>query len=280
MTYPILSVVVANFNNARYLPECLDSILGQSFRELEILIYDDGSSDESRETIRRYGERRPDLVRILGSRTRRGPAWARHRAMQSARGEYLTTLDSDDFYCHPQKLEWEMALVREHRTQGRRVIAFSDIVPVDAVGKRIKRHGRRDPIKEGFIFEEILTRSCLIPRDFIMPLSAYRAVGGYDVSLTIREDWDLKYRLSRRYPFYSTGREGVCYRRQGGGLSARSASSAAEWEKWLVRVFSKNLELAEVDRREEIRNRFQAFLQAGRNRLAREGLPAGGRRKE
>jgi hypothetical protein len=110
--------------------------------------------------------------------------------------------------------------------------------------------------------EDLLTRACLIPRDFIMSKEAYFLVGGYNASLWIREDWDLKIRLAKRFEFRYSGGDGTAYRRHAGGLSASSAASIGEWEKWLRIVFERNLSLVDPQRQAEVVGRFETFLAA------------------
>jgi glycosyltransferase involved in cell wall biosynthesis len=91
---PVLSVVVPVYNVADYLEPCLDSLLGQSLAELEVIAVDDGSSDGSAEILRRRAARDPRL-RVL-SQANAGPGAARNRAVAEARGEFLTFCDGDD----------------------------------------------------------------------------------------------------------------------------------------------------------------------------------------
>jgi len=257
----LLSVIVANFNNAGYLSECLRSILAQSFSDLEILVADDASTDASPNIIREFEKKWPGKVRGIFSPVNRGVARNRHDAILASGGDYLTTLDSDDYYYDTRKLERELALSQSHvRESGREIIAFSNTVAVGSKGDFICRLGTADNIRQGHVLEAFLIRSCHIPRDFLLSRNAYFAAGGYDFSLRVREDWDLKIRLATRYEFRYTEGDGTGYRRHGRGLSALSSASAAEWEKWLRQVFSKNIVLAAPERRMELSSRFEEFL--------------------
>ncbi|MDP9820867.1 bifunctional glycosyltransferase/CDP-glycerol:glycerophosphate glycerophosphotransferase [Nocardioides massiliensis] len=91
---PVLSVVIPVYNVAEYLPACLDSALGQTLRNLEIIAVDDGSTDESLEILRAYEARDP-RVRVL-TQVNAGQGIARNTGVDIARGEFLTFLDSDD----------------------------------------------------------------------------------------------------------------------------------------------------------------------------------------
>lgn len=254
---PRLSVIVANFNRARYLGQCLDSILNQTFKELEIVVYDDGSRDGSPDLIRRYEQNCPGLVRGLGEAGNQGVAYARHQALLASRGEYVTTLDSDDYYLDAGKLSREMALVDARRGGGsREPVAFSAFVPVDENGRPQTGWIEKQPVREGRLFAAILGRTCMIPRDFVMGRPLYFAAGGYDFSLSTFEDWDLKLRLARRCDFCYTGSRGTAYRRDGKGLSARPLH---EQLRNLRRVFKRYYPALESARRRQVRREFEDF---------------------
>ena len=253
-----LSVIVANYNNAPYLRDCLDSILQQSFKDLEVICADDGSTDGSPDIIREYAERYPDIFRAIFSTENRGVAITRHDAILKAQGAYLTTLDSDDYYCDTRKLETEMRLVRQCReTEHQDILAYSHVVLVDGDKRRSGVRRESAPVREGFIFEDLITRSCMIPRDFVMNRQAYFAAGGYDFSLATHEDWDLKIRLSRICPFRCTGISGTAYRRNPAGLSRLPFAQRAD-NLW--RVFCKNLRLAPDAVKPALKKKFLLFM--------------------
>lgn len=259
MTHPpLLSVIVANYNNQSFIGECLDSILEQSYKNLEIIVSDDASTDNSPAVIRQYEKKYPDTVKGIFSTVNRGVAQTRHDAILQARGDYITTLDSDDYYYSPQKLEKEMELIA-HQTQttGGDVIAFSNIAFVKSDKTLIGLRGDAEPIKEGNIFKEVISRSCLIPRDFIVKRSAYFDVGGYDFRFKTHEDWDLKIRLAAEYPYYYTHCTGTAYRRDSVGLSHISFHRRT---RNLWNVFFKNLPLFPRGKRKIPAQTFTQFM--------------------
>jgi glycosyltransferase involved in cell wall biosynthesis len=103
MHLPLISCIVPVFNGERYLGETLDSILAQTYRPLEIIVADDGSTDGTPAVVASYGER----VRYL-SQLNAGPAAARNLGLCAARGEFIAFLDADDLW-HPEKLARQMA---------------------------------------------------------------------------------------------------------------------------------------------------------------------------
>jgi glycosyltransferase involved in cell wall biosynthesis len=254
---PILSVIVANYNNEKYLRDCLDSILNQTYKDLEILVCDDCSTDHSLAILREYEKQYPSILKVISNASNLGVTQTRHLAILQARGEYLTTLDSDDYYYEDQKLQREMALVFCYKKYtGKDIVCFSNIVLVKGDKTLITIVGNSNNIKEGQIFKEILSRSCMIPRDFIVKSSVYFEVGGFDVNIPIYEDWDLKIRLANKCDFYFSKVNGTAYRRHGRGLSAAPASEHIEW---MQRIFDKNLALICDADKERVRGQFKQF---------------------
>lgn len=239
----IISVVIPNYNNALYLQECLESVIGQSYKNLEILVIDDCSTDASAHIIRKYADRDNRIVPVFNAENI-GVASNRHKGLLMARGSFATTLDSDDIYYRHDKLEKEYSLLKQKREADLvDSIVFSGIVLIDRTGKQIGR--QHDVILEGAIMNEIVRRTCMIPRDFLFTREQYLAAGGFDSKIPIYEDWDLKIRLAKKNRFYYSGIDGIGYRRHGSGLSAASPLSHAGW---LLRIFAKNYSLLEAER--------------------------------
>src|SRR5689334_6850738 len=92
---PLVSVVIPAFNRAFILPEALDSVLAQTWKDFEVLVVDDGSTDNTEEVLEPYVARHG--VRFL-RQANQGPAAARNRGIEAARGKYVAFLDSDDLW--------------------------------------------------------------------------------------------------------------------------------------------------------------------------------------
>jgi glycosyltransferase involved in cell wall biosynthesis len=262
-----LSVIVANYNNALYIRECLDSILTQTYTDFEIIVSDDASTDGSPGIVREYETKYPGIVKGIFSPVNQGVAQNRHEAILQAKAEYIATLDSDDYYYEPRKLEKEMELVSHYKKEkDKDIMAFSNIILVKGDKTLISAWGNPGNIKEGKILYEIITRTCMIPRDFIMKREAYFEVGGYDNRFPIYEDWDLKIRLAAKYEFYYTGINGTAYRRHGTGLSAIPVSRSIGW---LKKVFKKNVGLVNKDQKKDAVRAIGGFTKAmkANNRL-------------
>ena len=107
MKSPLISCIVPVYNGERYVKEALDSILAQTYRLLEIIVVDDGSTDRTVELLANYGEQ----IRYL-EQPHVGPAAARNLGVGTAQGEFIAFLDADDLW-HPEKLARQMARFRD-----------------------------------------------------------------------------------------------------------------------------------------------------------------------
>src|SRR5688572_6803211 len=104
----IVSVVVSNYNYARFLPACLDSVLAQTYKKLEIIVVDDGSTDDSRVVLESYAPRVRAIFQPNG-----GQASAINRGVAESNGDVLCFLDSDDGWA-PEKVERVLAVLNQH----------------------------------------------------------------------------------------------------------------------------------------------------------------------
>ena len=255
---PVISVIVANYNNGDYLEECLDSVLSQSCKNIELIVCDDSSTDDSLYILEKYSKDNKN-IKVLHNSSNIGVSRTRHRAIQASTGKYITTLDSDDYYTNEEKLEKELELIAKYKRLGKEVIAFSNVDVVDKEGKRVSSY-QGGNVVEGNLLSQILTRDCMIPRDFTFTKYGYFAVGGFDPNLSMYEDWDLKIRLADKYEFFYTGISGVAYRRKGSGLSYATKQETIDSMK---EVFGKNIHLiSNRKNRAECLNAFNAIVHA------------------
>ena len=126
----LVSTVIPVYNRAALLADAVASVLAQTYRPIEILIVDDGSSDGTTAVAQALAEEHPDLVRFVRQENR-GPGPARETGRQLARGEYLQYLDSDD-RLHPQKFERQVALL-DARPEVDIVYGITQLIDADGI---------------------------------------------------------------------------------------------------------------------------------------------------
>ncbi len=250
---PKVSVIVANYNKGVFLSKCLDSIIYQTYPNIEIVIVDDCSIDCSKEIIIDYYQKYPSKIFPIFNNRNLGVSKARDKGIKAATGEFIMTLDSDDFLYNEKKIEIEMELILNSKNPYF-TVAFSNIVLVNEKDKFLKIVGNPFNIKEGMIYEKLLTRSCFIPRDFIFYKPLYFEIGGYDPQIPIYEDWDLKIRIARIAKFIFSGILGVAYRQTNSGLSKAPKEDHIKWMKY---VFEKNLScISDLKKQKKLRKEF------------------------
>jgi len=127
---PLVSVLTGNFNYARYLGEAIDSVLGQTYTNFEMIVCDDGSTDDSCEVVERYVQRDPRVRLVTKQNGGQASAW--NAAYRECRGEIVCFLDADDRYL-PEKLERVVQAFLSHPDSG---FAGDRMFRIDAVGCR------------------------------------------------------------------------------------------------------------------------------------------------
>ncbi|HUC37650.1 MAG TPA: glycosyltransferase [Acidimicrobiales bacterium] len=192
-----VSVVIPSFNNRRYVTAAIDSVLGQTFQHLQLLVIDDGSTDGSAEVIANHldvlGDPRVRLAKI----EHQGLVAALNMGLANARDEYFTFLGSDDTWM-PTKLERQ---VRALQSVPAAAACFSDCWIIDQDGRRQYRLGRAQtrPYHGGRIFSDLWSMN-FMPQSstYLFRTDAVREVGGFDPDIEV-EDVPLWLRLAHRY---------------------------------------------------------------------------------
>lgn len=190
---PRLSVTVLNYNYARYLPACLDSILGQTYRDFELIVIDDRSSDDSLEVMHRYAT--DPRVRIVAHEQNLGFAGGLIEGTEEhSRGEFLTVISADDLVLQIDAFEQQMAALERWPSA---VLAFSSFDRfIDGTGEVYE--ARRVFEHDTLIRRPEVFRRYMADRDFwaphsgtILRRSAYEQCGGYPRDVTVGLDFAL-----------------------------------------------------------------------------------------
>lgn len=215
-----VSVIVPNYNNEKYISQCLDSILAQTYPIKEIVVYDDCSNDGSKAILESYSNHDSRIKVIYGEKNV-GVSAARDTAIQNTTSDYVCMLDADDFFFTKEKIENEMKTAeRVFSDTGKKVISFSQTVDVDEGGEQIKHLDIVD--LSGHERFRIVTRlyNKFMPRDYCYPREYYDLCGGYTKGLNLYEDWELNIKLLQYTNFVFSGNYGTAYRHKSGGLSS------------------------------------------------------------
>ena len=241
---PLVSVVVPCFNAARTLLRTLQSAQQQTYRNLEIVIIDDGSTDSTYEIATQFAGN-DSRTRVL-RQPNRGVAAARNLGIAHAQGEYVAPLDADDLWV-PQKVELQVKKILNDTSIGLVYGWFDNINDDDEIipGGSRSRH-------EGYVLSDL----CAI--DFVgngsnplMRTSTVREVGGYDAELRAQsaegcEDWKLAIQIAERHKFAVVPEILVGYRHSRGNMSDHTATMIRSTRLVAAEVAMRHPELAGI----------------------------------
>lgn len=201
---PLVTVICLCFNHARFLKEALNSVLNQTYPNLEIIVADDFSSDNSREIIEEYVQLHPQL-KFLKPEKNLGNCAAFNRALALSKGEYIIDFATDDVLL-PNRIENQVkAFSKLDENYG---VLFTDAEFIADNGNSLGNFYKRNPdgslketVPNGDVFAEVLRRHYICTPTMIMRRSVFEALDGYDESLAY-EDFDFWVRSARTFKYF------------------------------------------------------------------------------
>ena len=251
---PTVSVVIVTYNKADTLPAAINSVLAQTYRDREILVVDDGSSDDTAERVKAYG----DAIRYLPKKNG-GTGSARNLGSAQALGRFVAFLDGDDLWL-PDKLQLQMeAFHREPDLVAVQCSAYC-VDPSLKVLEERRCTPAQDTLINFLLFRNMPAfASCVVIRK-----ETLERVGGFGTDLVILSDWDMCCRLARVGTLRSVPEFLVLYRQYPNNQSRSVKIHLWSGLRSLRRFFADpSLDPAIRRRRKQIRARFYAMLAGG-----------------
>jgi len=210
-----VSVIIATHNRETLVTEAIDSVLAQSTKVREIIVVDDGSTDNTRSRLSHYGSR----IRAF-FQPNQGASRARNYGISEARGRWIAFLDDDDVWLR-EKIERQMQLARQEPNL--QLIYCSDHAVDEQLQFRRTRHashGNRGDVFEKLLVQNFIFTSCVIARR-----DAIEQAGLMDPSLKFGEDWDLWLRIAARHSVDFVPEPLVLYRQSTTGCLTRDTKA-------------------------------------------------------
>jgi len=192
-TSPRVSVLLPTYNRARFLEEAIDSVLRQTLEDLELIVVDDGSSDETPALLAAIEDPRLRCTRQPHS----GISATLNRALSAARGEYIARLDSDDLWL-PNMLATLVPILDLRRDAG---VAYAQGQAMTADGHPLAHVQGLPPRFANDSLRSIVYDDCTCNIALIARRSCFERVGTYDKNLIANEDWDMWLRVARQFDF-------------------------------------------------------------------------------
>jgi len=234
----VISVYITSFNKGKYLRQAITSVLNQSLQPEEIIIVDDGSNDNSREIIKGFASRYPEIIKPIINENNYGIAKTRNIAISHCKGELITFVDGDDYF-FPSKLESELKIIRN----GNYGCVYSNHVFVDEFSNENGCFAdKEDHPVEGDLFIENFTRSFHVNsgsnfhNEMFYKNNAIK-IGLYDENIQIWEDWDFRIRMSKKFRYGYCPEVNSAYRISPTGLHNSSINLHYREQ---IKIYNKN----------------------------------------
>lgn len=193
---PIVSVIIPTYNRAHLIGRAIQSVLNQTYQNLEIIVVDDGSTDNTGEVIKKFQEHDKRIIYIKHEKNKGGSA-ARNTGIKAARGEYIAFQDSDDEWL-PEKLEKQMEVFKN--TSSKVGVVYTGFWRIkDNEKTYIPQSWVKQ--KDGNIYFELLKGNFVTTQSIVVRKVSLERVGYFDEKLPRLQDWELVIRLSKYYDF-------------------------------------------------------------------------------
>ena len=190
---PAASVIIPSFNRARLLPEAIDSVLRQTYADFELVVVDDGSSDDTRAVVAAITDPRGRVIRLAHG----GISRALNTGIRAARGRYIARLDSDDPWA-PGMLATLLPVLERDASIG---LAYGRAQAIAANG-RLLPHTIGTPGRfPGETLRCVAFDDCTCNPALLARRECLVRAGLYDEQLSANEDWDMWLRIARRHEF-------------------------------------------------------------------------------
>jgi glycosyltransferase involved in cell wall biosynthesis len=212
VTTPKFSVVIPTYNQAQFLGDAVDSVLAQTFKDYELILVNDGSTDNTEDVGKRYGEK----IRYLHQENQ-GLAGARNSGVYAAEGQYVAFLDSDDIW-DPTFLESMLQSIEKNFDSA---VFYCGIRYIDKDKNQLPQRGGLEVASEENLLQQLLRANFIIPSATVIKRSVLLELDGFDINFRRLQDYELWIRLLRSgYSFTALKDQYlVSYRVHGNNLS-------------------------------------------------------------
>ncbi len=265
---PLVSVVIPTYNRSAFLVEAVESVLAQTWEDLEIVVVDDGSTDSTQECVRKY----KDKVRYL-RKENGGPASARNVGVRLARGVYVSFLDSDD-QCYPERIELQTDYLESH-PEFAMVYSARSWMDADGQPLGVSSDGRHH-LPAGEIFLDLFRANYVGSASAVqLRKCCFEKVGFFSESCVPCEDYDLWLRIASEYRIGSLNVPLFRYRLHESGLHQNLRRRYSGYMTTLTNALRLDYwaKVDEKTKRKAVRRRFyEAYVSFGYGFFERRDL--------
>ena len=223
---PRVSVILPAYNSMQWVSAAIDSVLNQGYRDYEVVVIDDGSTDQTADVLESYGRK----IRCI-YQANAGVSNARNRGLSVSTGEFIAYLDADDMW-YSQKLECQIAFLDAHPQCG---LVHSDVTVIDEQEKVIRARFNVEtarPVPSGYCLQDLLRRCHIQVPSVIERRECIEEVGGFDEQFMATEDYLHWIMVSLKgWEFGYINEPLAKYRWRGGSVSSNKRLFLEEYGK-------------------------------------------------
>ena len=242
MNQPLVSVLIANYNHEDTITETIKSILNQTYKNMQIIIIDDGSTDDSWNLIKQFADQRIEAYRLEKNQH---VCKATNYGITKIKGDYVARTDSDDIW-YPEKIERQIEYMTSHNCK----VCFTWCDFIDENGTninnievdRVRLHESAFVSQEEAVERFYFRGNCLAHSSVVMEREVMQTIGKYDVGYNQLHDFDYWIRIAKKYPIdvikekYMAVRRFIAKEKQQTNMSNMSESTE-------VKVFNEYMEI-------------------------------------
>lgn len=239
---PLVSVIIPAYNAAKFIAKTIESVLSQTYKNIEVLVIDDGSQDATAEIVRSIAQK--DSRVVLLQQENSGVAAARNLGIDKSKGEFIAPIDADDIW-YPQNLEKQVQCILQAEPSVGLVYSWS----VD-INEQDKLTGDFRSAKiEGNVFTTLLCHNFLgNASSTLIRRSCVEKIGGYNTQLKAQdaqgcEDWDFYLRIAEHYQFKVVPEFFIGYRKIANTMSGDYKKMAKSHDLMLQEIQQKHSEI-------------------------------------
>lgn len=208
---PLVSVIVPCYNHEKYVQECIESVVNQTYKNIELIVIDDGSSDNSPKILQDLSKK---YNFCFEHQKNRGLSGTLNKALELTSGKYICNLASDDYW-ELTKIEKQVSIMEANQNLG---FCYSDYTFVDKNSNPINENTYFKNIT-GYAFRRMLISNFVAAVTVMIRKDVFSEVGAYDAEMPI-EDWYMWLKITKKYPIQSMGEKLAFYRMHGKNFSS------------------------------------------------------------